>query len=193
VVGVNSFGIGGSNAHVLLASAASYGLASKPSASGLSFAQNGGGCLPRLLVFSAKHAKALRETVENHQAYRLANPARFGDVAYSLAARREPLLYRAFAVTDGIDDWAPAFAARPAPHEPGRLAFVFSGQGAQWAQMGRALARNVPEFRADLEAMGSVLHTLPDGPEWKLVGQFAIREPLLFSCSRSFIPVHLLT
>lgn len=108
--------------------------------------------------------------VENHQSYHSSNPASLSDMSYSLATKREQLAHRAFVVTDGIDDWVPTVSPRPAPRVPSTLVFVFSGQGAQWAQMGKELIENVPAFRDSLEAMDQSLHRLPHGPTWHLIG-----------------------
>lgn len=109
--------------------------------------------------------------IENHQSYHLSNPNSLLDMSYSLATRREALSHRAFVVTDGIDDWVPISSPRPAPRTPSMLFYVFSGQGAQWAQMGKELIKNVPAFRTSLEAMDQSLHKLVDGPTWHLIGK----------------------
>ncbi|VBB84212.1 Putative polyketide synthase [Podospora comata] len=165
VVGVNSFGIGGSNAHVLLSSASSFGVANATAHKGDVEAFDADPGL-RLLLFSAKHPKALQSMVSQHQAYHLSHPSQLRDMSFSLALKRDALSYRAFCVTDGLDDWTPVVSPRPASREPSRLVFVFSGQGAQWAQMGMALIKNVPEFRQSLRDMDKFLQTLPDGPQW---------------------------
>lgn len=126
---------------------------------------------PQLLLFSAKHPKALKKTVENHQSYHLSNLSRLSDMSYSLGLRREALDQRAFVVTNGTDYWSPVFSSRPLPREPPKTVFVFGGQGAQWAEMGKELIMNVPEFRASLQAMDDFLHGLPDGPTWSLIGE----------------------
>lgn len=126
---------------------------------------------PYLLLFSAKHPKALKKMVDNHQAYHVSNPSRLSDMSYSLGLKREALNHRAFVITDGANDWSPVYSSRPLPREPPKIVFVFGGQGAQWAEMGKELIMNVPEFRASLEAMDDILHRLPDGPTWNLIGE----------------------
>jgi len=126
---------------------------------------------PRVLLFSAKHPNALQRMLSQHQAYHLAHPSRLRDMSFSLALKRDALSYRAFCVTDGLDDWTPIVAPRPAPREPSKLVFVFSGQGAQWAQMGMALIKSLPEFRESLRGMDKALHTLPNGPQWSLIDE----------------------
>lgn len=182
VVGVSSYGIGGSNASALLASAehvlaAAAAKTSSHHANGTALdvaqgATNGSSApVPRLLVFSAKHQSALERMVQNHQSYCLAHGDRLADVAYTLAMRRDTLSHRAFCVANGIDDWVPLYAPRSGHSEPGKLVFVFSGQGAQWATMGKALIKGVKTFRDTIAEMDSVLKQLSDGPEWELQGQ----------------------
>lgn len=130
----------------------------------------GSGTNPRLLLFSAKNPKALKKTVENHHSYYLSSPSRLSDMSYSLGLKREALNQRAFVVTNGVGDWSPVYSPRPLPREPPKTVFVFGGQGAQWAEMGKELIMNVPEFRASLQAMDDFLHKLPDGPTWSLIG-----------------------
>lgn len=109
--------------------------------------------------------------VDDHQSYHRSNPSRLSDMSYSLGLKREALSQRAFVVTDGADDWTPVYSPRPVPREEPKTVFVFGGQGAQWAGMGKELILNVPEFRASLQAMDDILHGLPDGPTWGLIGK----------------------
>lgn len=152
---------------MVLSSAASFGVENKPRKNSDSLDPRRG---PHLLLFSAKHPKALKKMVENHQSYHHSNPSHLSDMSYSLGLKRELLNQRAFVVTDGANDWTPVYPSRPPPREPPKTVFVFGGQGAQWAEMGKELIMNVPEFRASLQAMDDFLHELPDGPTWSLIG-----------------------
>src|ERR1700761_7806799 len=151
VVGINSFGVGGSNAHAVLGSAASFGagLAEESASENTTVSSK-----PALLLFSAKHPNALKKMIESQQAYHLAHPNRLGSVSYSLAMKRDAFDHRAFAVTDGLEDWTAKFSTRTAPpREPQMLVFVFSGQGAQWAQMGKELIQVYPCFEESIKAL----------------------------------------
>ena len=152
----------------MLSSAASFGVGKKPRKnSGVLGPRTG----PHLLLFSAKHPKALKNMVDQHRSYHLLDPSRLSDMSYSLGLKREALNQRAFVVTDGADDWIPVYSSRPLPRETPKTVFVFGGQGAQWAEMGKELITNVPGFRASLQAMDEFLHGLPDGPAWSLIGE----------------------
>lgn len=85
---------------------------------------------PALLLFSAARAEALKAMVQKYTQYLLKYPERLADVAYTLAERREHLRYRTFLIVDGTESLPePAVIASQDVKE---VAFVFTGQGAQW-------------------------------------------------------------
>ncbi|GKT61260.1 polyketide synthase [Colletotrichum tofieldiae] len=170
VVGVGSYGVGGSNAYALLASAGHLGIQSRDRGrdASLQVAVTSTVESPKLLLFSANHPQALETMVMRHQSYCLAHPERLGDMAYTLAMRRETLSHRAVCVTNGIDDLAPIKSTRHGPYDPATLVFVFTGQGAQWPQMGKSLIQELPSFRSSMIEMENILQQLPDAPDWKL-------------------------
>ena len=55
------------------------------------------------------------------------------------------------------------------------FAFVFTGQGAQWPQMGKELIEEFPSFRHTIQDLDAVLQTLPERPSWTL--QEVLLEP----------------
>ncbi|KAL9043673.1 MAG: hypothetical protein Q9214_003146 [Letrouitia sp. 1 TL-2023] len=156
---VNSFGIGGANAHVILESSASYSVARSPVGK-VNFE-------PRLLIFSANHAESYRRLCASYQNYLQLNPSSLSDLAYTLGCRREYLNYRGFSV---VNDSAEIEISPPAKIKPGpmEMIFVFTGQGAQWAGMGKELFLNDAEFRADIQYMDQVLASLDPSPCWRI-------------------------
>ncbi|KAF4825322.1 Highly reducing polyketide synthase FUM1 [Colletotrichum tropicale] len=175
VVGVGSYGVGGSNAYALLASVDHVGIKHErrktKTAKAFPAVVPIGLEPPQLLLFSAKHPQALEKMVKRHQAYNLAHPDRLSDVAYTLAKKRDFLNYRACCVSNGIDDFPILKATRHGIHDPAQLVFVFTGQGAQWAQMGKSLVENIPSFKLALVAMDNLLHQLQDSPTWNLIDE----------------------
>lgn len=123
---------------------------------------------PELLVFSANHAESLKKTSENYNEFIEASGVPLGDLAYTLNSRRNHLLYRSFAVTDGKDTME--FPAPTKSGAPPLLIWVFTGQGAQWAGMGRELFDNYPSYCEDIRKMDEVLASCPHPPSWKIKG-----------------------
>ncbi|KAI9820043.1 MAG: Type I Iterative PKS [Pycnora praestabilis] len=158
-VSVNSFGIGGANAHVILDSAASFGIDSTP---------QGRNTASRfeILLFSGNHQDSLRRSIDNLSDYVKNNPSALSDLAYTLSVRREHLPHRAYSVTNGVQPLiiSPFCKAGPVP----QISFVFTGQGAQWAGMGKELMNEYPSFYEDIRTMDRHLARLPHPPSWKI-------------------------
>ncbi|KAF1935695.1 polyketide synthase 1 [Clathrospora elynae] len=167
-VGINSFGIGGSNAHVLLESAASFGIASASSGRDQRMVATELKSQPRLLIFSAKHPGSLRQSVQNHESYLTSHPNSLQDMAYSLAMKRETLSHRQYCVTTGDKPFESSRTAKSSVHGQPDLIFVFTGQGAQWPEMGKNLMITQQVYRNSLAKLDDVLATLPDPPIWTL-------------------------
>ncbi|KAK1979840.1 KR domain-containing protein [Colletotrichum cereale] len=165
-VSVNSFGIGGANAHVVIESAASFlGRPERLSAMELSALPLG---KAHLMVYSANTVDSLRRQVVNNQKYIGEHPDSLDDVSYTLGSRRSHLPHRAFSVMqDGMDlNTSPLGKA---PNGPADLALVFTGQGAQWPRMGAELLKMNRVFAQSMRKMDKILSLLPDGPPWTLV------------------------
>jgi acyl transferase domain-containing protein len=166
--GVSAFGMGGANAHVILEQAP--GQHSRPRAASEGPAAAGiSGVLP--WVLSARSEPALRQ-----QAARLRDlvaadaslPA--ADVGHSLVVTRSLFEHRAVVLgmergelLEGLTELA---AGEPGPGVvtwavpaggPGRVGFVFAGQGAQRAGMGRELHAASPSFAAEFDRACALL------------------------------------
>ncbi|KAL3251548.1 hypothetical protein ABHI18_010586, partial [Aspergillus niger] len=160
-VSVNSFGIGGANGHVIL-----------DSSSGFHGKDTG---LPkgsldessRLLVVSARSAESLQKRIEQIIQYANANQSVLHDLAYTLGSRREHLSHRAFTVAQPNEPISSSSFQSAADITP-ELVWVFTGQGAQWAGMGRGLIRAFPIARDCIMQLTKTLQQLPDGPSWSL-------------------------
>ena len=149
---VSSFGIGGTNAHAVLEEAPTG--ASSPSTT------------PQLLVISARSETALRAATERLSAHLLAHPAQdLADVAWTLQRGRVGFRHRsAFVVSDRDDAIRVLRSPSDLPgatgqHEGGvpRVAFLFSGQGSQYAGMGRGLYASQPAYREALDRCADIL------------------------------------
>ncbi|KAL8747856.1 MAG: hypothetical protein Q9190_000304 [Brigantiaea leucoxantha] len=164
-VGVNSFGIGGSNAHVLLESAALFGLDKTKSVAKVE------NSTPCLLPFSAKHPETLKRTVQNHESYLGTSPEALQDMAFSLAMKRETLTHRAFCVATPEDAFGMSRIAKATGNTQSQLVFAFTGQGAQWPQMGKQLLETDGVCRSTILHLDQVLSTVSKPPKWKLLDE----------------------
>ncbi|OLZ74767.1 polyketide synthase [Streptomyces sp. IMTB 2501] len=147
---VSSFGISGTNAHVVLEQAPD-----EPASAvdGDNQAAREGGCVPWIVSGRSRQALAgqigrLREHLEAHPGSR---PA---DLGLSLASTRGQFEHRAVAAgRDTADLLAQLAAAPPLTPVGGKTAFLFTGQGAQRVGMGRALHRAFPVYAEAFDAV----------------------------------------
>jgi acyl transferase domain-containing protein len=123
----------------------------------------------RLLALSANTPDSLRRRVTDIQDYLDSHYDAAGDVAHTLALRREHLPHRAFGIVCRKDT-VKFSNFRKVSHIAPAVNFVFTGQGAQWAGMGIELMEAFPRFLEDILHLDSVLHALPDGPKWSMRG-----------------------
>lgn len=124
---------------------------------------------PQLLVFSANHQESLKKIQQNYERYIEEKKRDLNALAYTLAARRTHMQYRSFAIA-GLDEPI-TFAAPIRLGNPRALVYVFTGQGAQWAGMGKELIADCPSFRNDIRAMGKTLANCPHSPSWSIEGK----------------------
>ncbi|MGW3866119.1 type I polyketide synthase, partial [Streptomyces sp. NPDC005047] len=167
--GVSSFGVSGTNAHLILEEAPAEEEDAVP-------APTSGGVVP--LVVSARSAVSLAG-----QAGRLASFVEqndgvdLTDVAGALAGGRAVLGERAVVVADSGEEAVAGLLAlargEGAPGvvsgssgAPGRVVWVFPGQGSQWAGMGRELLDASPVFAERITACAAALEPFID---WSLV------------------------
>ncbi|KAF5855558.1 hypothetical protein ETB97_008996 [Aspergillus alliaceus] len=157
-VSVNCFGIGGANAHTVLDSATSFcGTATHvraPDTEG-----------PRLLVVSAHTTGSLQERISRVVEYSNQHPAMLHDLAYTLGLRREHLPYRAFVIARPGTNIIPS-AFQTGQDKSPELTLVLTGQGAQWAAMGKDLIHSFAEFKATIQALDKALGELENAPSW---------------------------
>ncbi|MFG2621806.1 amino acid adenylation domain-containing protein [Streptomyces sp. NPDC048507] len=163
--GVNSFGFGGTNAHVLLEEAPAPAPEPAPAAPGLPGRDLAGGLQFRVLPLSAHDASVLPDLAGAVRS-RLAEPVSLTDLAHSLARRRQHHDARLSVVYRSREDLDEALAAYGRGEEHPRVllgrrregqqpapAWVFTGMGPQWWAMGRELFESSPVYRAAVEAV----------------------------------------
>ncbi len=193
IAAVSSFGISGTNAHVVLGEAPStLPVSSAPPLS------------TKLAVLSARSEAALNAQVARLDESLRAHPElSLADVAYSLATTRSAMEQRLAIPATSRDGLLAALAVAAQGQTPqgavrGRVStsgvpkvvFVFSGQGSQWLGMGRQLLAEEPVFsqvmaacdRAIVAESGcSVLAELAADEASSRLNRIDIVQPILFS------------
>jgi len=157
--GVNSFGFGGTNAHAIIA----------PGKKSLSAGSvNNGKADSGLFTFSAESKAALAELVKDY-AHRVEHLTDEGTatLASAIVHRREHLSHRIVVANSHSQDVADALNAFVDGKDDSNLlvgeargtdnpvAFVYSGNGSQWAGMGLQAYRNNTYFRAHFDHVDS--------------------------------------
>ncbi|WP_233560151.1 type I polyketide synthase [Teichococcus wenyumeiae] len=180
--GVNSLGIGGTNAHVILEEAPA-----RP--------RRAAGDTREwyLLPLSARSPAALAALLARYRDRLLADPALdCADLCYSAATGRHHFAHRFAAVFTGRDTLLAALdAALAGPPDTARapvgdVAFLFTGQGAQHTGMALGLYREEPVFRDALDRCAALLRAedgfdLPAALQGEALGETAQAQPALFA------------
>lgn len=145
--GISSFGIGGTNAHLIVEQAPPLP-ASEPGRS------------HQLIVLSAKTATALATMKQNLLDYLQHHPAVcLADVAYTLQLGRRHFEYKFAAVASSVAELMAKLAGTEhrftvqteQKSSQRELCFMFPGQGSQYIGMGRALYQTEAVYRAAVE------------------------------------------
>lgn len=150
-VSVNSFGIGGANAHVILESAALYHC--PPAIPRTSDS-------PQLLLFSANTQNSLTRQIDNYKTWIEQNQNKVSDLAYTLARKRTHLPFRAFAIAKNSVIESVSQPTDTKSSTPPNVIMVFTGQGAQWPQMGRELLESNKVFKSSIRSLDRKLQAI---------------------------------
>lgn len=119
-----------------------------------------------LLLLSGNSVPAITELAAKYAQYLEKNPANLDAMVYTLAMRRERLKLGSYCIADDLKVGAPVI---PASSQAIRqVAFVFTGQGAQWTGMGREMMLENDEFAASIRHMDEVLRSIEFPPSWTL-------------------------
>lgn len=181
---VNSFGIGGTNAHAILESYDQPSSSSTVSDTSHTFAP---------FVFSAASETSLRDSLTAYDAFLTSNDTtNIHDLAYTLRERRSTFAYRTSFVANTIGGLqskirdhlggssSPIVKARPAwERRETKMLGIFNGQGAQYARMGAELIEKSPAARNIVEQLEAYLAELPekDRPTWSLKAELQAPAP----------------
>lgn len=172
---INGFGIGGTNGHIVLE-----GFDPAPQLSQQEPARS----RKRLFVFSSSDQAGLRRVSDalvkhlDSQGPEASSPEYLANLAHTLAKSRSGLSWRSGRVADsitqlhhqlsetagGLEETATRFSSSPP-----RIAFIFTGQGAQWAGMGVELLQAYAVFRDSVTQSASLLSSM--GCPWDPVAE----------------------
>ncbi|WP_078857234.1 type I polyketide synthase [Streptomyces sp. NBRC 109706] len=193
VAGVSSFGMGGTNCHIVLAQHAH-----DPAVP----AEEAGSRTAFAWPLSGRTDQALRDQARRLHARLAERPEPTpADIGLSLATTRATFEHRAVVSGHDREQFRTALdalaAGLPAPglvegiaEDTRRIVFVFPGQGAQWAGMGRELLDAEPAFAAEAEACDralapltgwSVVDVLRDAPGAADLARTDVVQPVLFT------------
>jgi len=174
--GVNSFGFGGSNAHVVLQGYDAVVPSKANDKKGL-----------QICTLSATSHEALKAKAAQYIAFLkdTENKASFSDICFSTALRSSHHDIRLAIVASSKEELADSLqvylngetltgiSEGRANTVKEKIVFIFSGQGPQWWGMGRQLFENEPIFRATIEKLDKMLSVHAD---WSLIKELTKTE-----------------
>jgi acyl transferase domain-containing protein len=189
--GVSAFGVGGTNAHVVLEEAPDI----QPESNSRPW---------QILMLSARSQAALEQATHNVARYLQQEPkANIADVAYTLQTGRRRFPYRRFAICSDVSEGRRILQELDPEHvftaQVERLdrpvAFLFPGQGSQYPGMAYGLYSHEPIFRSTVErcsellkpALGLDLRDVlypanpGEGDTAELLNQTYVTQPALFA------------
>lgn len=172
---INSFGFGGANSHVILESAITNtpnGYMTPVQEKQVNGVAVEGAVVLPLSAHSSKGLQNMAEQLINHIKSRL-DIWNLKDFGFVQATRRSNLARKGYILADSkaiLDGFCLSSLHEQQPnHDKLSLAFVFTGQGAQWPQMGSQLVLQYPTFRRTLDDLDGYLSNLGiHAPHWSI-------------------------
>ncbi|KAF5648995.1 polyketide synthase [Fusarium sp. NRRL 52700] len=206
-VSLNSFGFGGTNVHAIVEN---YEPAIRETPT---VAEKFVGPL----VLSAETESSLATTVGKYADFIRANPdVSLEDVAFVTQTRRSVFNRRAFFSGENRDKLLEfldsavetsktgadiGIQAPSSSSESPAILGIFTGQGAQWASMGRTMIKASSQFRESIQKCQDALRDISDAPMWSLmdeliapedesrIGEAAVSQPLCTATQIAIVDV----
>ncbi len=196
LAGVSSFGFGGANAHVVLAEGAPVKADKKEAVDRPT----------HILTLSTKEEPALIDSARQMAVHLAKSDAPFKDVCFTANTGRDHFKYRLTVVGDSaavaakklqsIADGQTAGAGfvGSSDFRSHKIAFLFTGQGAQYVNMGKTLYETQPLFRAAMDECNEIskgcldkpiLSVIFDPEDESLIHNTKYTQPALFTIEYS--------
>ncbi len=177
IAGVNSFGFGGTNAHVVLEDVQTEATPTQNSKSNIQHPTS-------ILPLSARSLEALRALAKSYLDFLSAEDpsasVSLSDICYTASLRRSHHDHRLALVANSKTEYAERLEAflegenliglssgRLVPGKFHKLAFVCSGMGPQWWAMGRQLLEEEPVFREAIQQCDELLRLYASWSLWE--------------------------
>jgi acyl transferase domain-containing protein len=154
IAGISSFGVGGTNVHVIIEEPPIGKPVSKKIASKNHPAY--------LIPWSAKSEESLNQYAVNLADFvKKDSKLDLGSLSYQLLYKRIPYPFKKFVVVSDHDELIQKFSsnipAKKQPDQKSEIVFLFPGQGAQFLNMGKELYKNAEVFRKSVDTCALIL------------------------------------
>jgi len=168
LAGVSSFGFGGTNCHLII---------EEPPINIFTKINNSNTERPlHLLTLSAKNAPALRDLAQRYVNFLDSAPeVTLGDICFTANTGRSHFDHRLAVISESVlnlreqlsifvanVDNNSLLVSHPPLRKQREIAFLFTGQGSQYLNMGRQLYETQPTFRQSLNECNEILHSYLD-------------------------------
>jgi acyl transferase domain-containing protein/thioesterase domain-containing protein len=182
IMGISSFGVGGTNAHLIVENFDQKKLTQNKVSN------------PQIIVVSAKSENSLKKSKENISLFCNENAeTNHESIAYTLQNGRNPMALRSFAIWDASRELsAQNFTDGLSGSSNKQVVFMFPGQGAQYISMGKQLYNSSSYFKSIADScfqifndetkfdLKSLLLSEPSEENEKLLAQTKWTQPALF-------------